>query len=353
MKRFLKIGAVAALAAAMFLTPQATTSAAEGVKFKGRSSIPVKHTLTNISGPLSFRYDFVFREKEGNPGVVTGINSPVSASANADATLTKQAMVDCSFNLTNLVFPKVGDYAFEIYEASSSDLVNYPLDTNRYEAYFHVYNVVDENNNPTGELRVTMDDWLYSVKDEAKVGMSANFSSEAGYSYVSLTNAVTGAASDTDKYFKYEVNFDGLAAGTKLDVVGQDAEIQTGNRATIPTVSEYTVSDEPLTVCLKHGQEVTIGHYDNGSKIANELPQGVTYTITKVDVEDGYTTKMDGEEIATVEKIVAASDNLTSAVNNREASVNTGAYVSVWPFVAVAVLSLSGLIIARKVTKSI
>jgi hypothetical protein len=164
---------------------------------------------------------------------------------------------------------------------------------------------------------------------------------------------VTGAASDTDKYFKYEVNFDGLAAGTKLDVVGQDAEIQTGNRATIPTVSEYTVSDEPLTVYLKHGQEVTIGHYDNGSKIANELPQGVTYTITKVDAEDGYTTKMDGEEIATVEKIVAASDNLTSAVNNREASVNTGAYVGVWPFVAVAVLSLSGLIVVRKVTKSI
>ena len=354
MKKIIKIGAVAALAAAVFLAPHAMTSAASGVRFTGRASIPVKHTVTNLSGKVNLQYKFTFTPKEGNPGEVTGINSPVTAAAiDYDATKSKTALVDCAFNLTGLTFPKVGDYVFEIAEVYSGDPVNFPIDSNRYEAYFHVYNVVDENNNPTGELRVTMDDWLYSVKDEAKVGMSANFSSEAGYSYVSLTNTVTGVASDTDKYFKYEVSFDGLATGTKLDVVGQDAEVATGNRASIPTVSEYTVSDEPLTVYLKHGQEVSIGRYDDSSKTASELPQGVTYTITKVDTEDGYTTKMDGEAVATVEKTVAASDNLTSAVNNREASVNTGAYVSVWPFVAVAVLSLSGLIIARKVTKSI
>lgn len=354
MKKIFKVGAVAALAAAIFLTPHAMTSAASGVRFTGRTSIPVKHTVTNLSGKVNLQYKFTFTPKEGNPGEVTGINSPVTAAAiDYDATKSKTALVDCAFNLTGLTFPKVGDYVFEIAEVYSGDPVNFPIDSNRYEAYFHVYNVVDGEGNPTGELRVEMDDWLYSVKDEAKVGLSANFSSESGYSYISLANAVTGAASDTDKYFKYQVSFDGLADGTKLDVVGQDAEIATGERATIPTVREYTVGDEPLVVYLKHGQEVTIGQYDDGTKSARELPQGVSYEIEKVDADDGYTTKMDGEAVASVEKTVAARDNLTSVTNNKEASVNTGAFVNVWPFVAVAVLSLSGVIIMRKVAKSI
>ncbi len=354
MKKIFKVGAAAALAAAVFLVPHATTSAASGVRFTGRSSIPVKHTVTNLSGKVNFQYRFTFTPKEGNPGEVTGINSPVTATAiDQDATKKKMASVDCAFNLTGLTFPKVGDYTFEIAEAASGDPIIFPVDTNRYEAYFHVYNVLDGNNNPTGELRVEMDNWLYSIKDEAKVGMSADFSSEAGYSYISLANAVTGAAAETDKYFKYQVSFDGLAEGTKLDVAGQDARIATGERATIPTVSEYTVGEEPLVVYLKHGQEVTIGRYDDGAKTASELPQGVNYAIEKIDADDGYTTKIDGEAVAVIEKTVAARDNLTNVTNNKDASVNTGAYISVWPFVAVAVLSVSGLVIMRKVSKSI
>ena len=62
---------------------------------------------------------------------------------------------------------------------------------------------------------------------------------------------------------------------------------------------------------------------------------------------------MDGEVAASVEKTVAARDNLTNVTNNKEASVNTGAFVNVWPFVAVAVLSLSGVVVMRKVAKSI
>ncbi|MBR5418909.1 hypothetical protein IK110_01525 [Candidatus Saccharibacteria bacterium] len=349
MKKIIKIGAVVAFAAAVFLMPQESTSAASGVRFTGRSSIPVKHTITNVSGPVSLQYKFAFKAKDDNPGEVTGINSPVTAAANTQALANKTAVVDCSFNLTGLTFPKVGDYAFEIYELSTNDPVNFPLDTKRYEAYFHVYNEVDENNSPTGGLRVVMDDYLYDVEAGGKVGMAANFSSEAGYSYISLSNTVTGMAAETDKYFKYKVDFDGIVDGTKISVAGQDANVAGGRLA---IVDEYTVGDGDLFVYLKHGQEITIGRYENGDVSANELPQGASYTITKVDTGDGYTTEIDGAAVTSTEKTVAAMDNRTVVTNNKEAVVGTGVYVNVLPFAAVAVLSLSGLVVARKFTKS-
>jgi len=350
MKKIIKIGAVAAFAAAVFLMPQASTSAATGVRFTGRSSIPVKHTITNVSGPLSLGYSFMFVPKEGNPAEVRGANSPVRASANTNASTNKTATVDCSISLTSLTFSKVGDYAFEIYETSTSDPVNFPLDPKHYEAYFHVYNAVDENNSPTGDLQVEMDDYLYDVEADGKVSVMANFSSEAGYSYISLSNAVTGRAAETDKYFKYKVDFEGVPEGAKISVTGQDAVAISGGRQA--TTSEYTVGEGDLYVYLKHGQEVSIGRYDNGGVTANELPQGATYTITKIDTADGYETTIDGEAVITIEKTVAAIDNNTVVTNNKEAAVSTGIYTNVLPFAAVAVLSLSGLVIARKFTKS-
>ena len=349
MKKIIKLGAVAALAAAVFLMPQTSTSAATGVRFTGRSSIPVKHTVTNVSGPVSLQYKFVFKAKDDNPAEVTGINSPVTAAANTQALANKTASVDCAFNLTGLTFPKVGDYGFEIYEISTNDPANFPLDLRRYEVYFHVYNEVDENNSPTGSLRVEMDNYLYDVEAGGKVDLAANFSSEAGYSYITLSNMVTGMAAETDKYFKYKVDFEGVADGAKINVAGQDANVSGGRLA---TVDEYTVGDGDLFVYLKHGQEITIGRYESDGVVANELPQGVSYTITKVDTSDGYTTEIDGAAVTSVEKTVAAMDNNTAVTNNKEAMVNTGISTSMLPFAAVAVLSLSGILVARKFLKS-
>lgn len=347
MRKIFKIGAVTAFAAAAFLMPQASTSAATGVRFTGRSSIPVKHTITNVSGSVSLQYKFAFKAKDDNPGEVTGINSPVTAAANTQALANKTAVVDCSFNLTGLTFPKVGDYAFDIYEISTSDSINFPLDPKHYEAYFHVYNEVDDNNSPTGALRVEMDDYLYDVEADGKVSVAANFSSEAGYSYITLSNAVTGKAADIDKYFKYKIDFEGITEGTKISVTGQDANVLGGRLA---TVNEYTVGDGELYVYLKHGQEVVIGRYENGNVAANELPQGTTYSISKVD-EDGYSATIDGVETNTITKQVVSENNKTNVSNNREASVNTGAFIDVLPFVAVAVFSFSGLIVTRRLMK--
>ena len=195
-----------------------------------------------------------------------------------------------------------------------------------------------------------MDNYLYDVDGGGKVSVAANFSSEAGYSYISLSNAVTGKAAETDKYFKYKVDFDGVADGAVINVIGQDTEVVSGGR--LATTSEYTVGEGDLYVYLKHGQEVSIGRYESDGVVANELPQGASYTITKVDTADGYETTIDGVATASTEKTVAAIDNNTIVTNNKEAAVSTGIYTNVLPFAAIAVLSLSGIVIARKFTRS-
>ena len=219
--------------------------------------------------------------------------------------------------------------------------------TNEYEIYFRVTNKLDENNNPTGELNIELMDYLWSKKADGKVGLGdAIFESSGNYTHIGLENKVTGDAADTDKYFKYEIGFDGVIPGSV-------------NGENIATVSEYTVSDDTLIIYLKHGQIVTIGERLTRGVTVNELPQGASYSITKLD-DDGYTTSIDNQTVSTVTKTVAKNDsedfeshNTTLVENNKESTVNTGAFVNVWPFAAIAVACLGGAFVARRVTKNI
>lgn len=326
----------------------------------GRKSIPITRRVTNIGGKINASFKFSFAEKEGNPAPVKGLQT--STSVNVIEGSPDQTGVwksDNSLYLGNMSFSKVGDYAFVLTEASTSDEENFPRDTNEYELYFRVTNKLDANNNPTGELNIELMDYLWSKKADGKVGLGdAIFESSGNYTHIGLENKVTGDAADTDKYFKYEIGFDGVIPGSVLTISGQDEEVDY-NGENIATVSEYTVSDDTLIIYLKHGQIVTIGERLTRGVTVNELPQGASYSITKLD-DDGYTTSIDNQTVSTVTKTVAKNDsedfeshNTTLVENNKESTVNTGAFVNVWPFAAIAVACLGGAFVARRVTKNI
>lgn len=326
----------------------------------GRKTIPITRRVTNIGGKINASFSFSLVEKEGNPAPVRGLQT--STSVNVVEGSPDQTGVWKSNNslyLGNMSFSKVGDYAFVLTEASTSDEENFPRDTNEYEIYFRVTNKLDENNNPTGDLNVELMDYLWSKKADSKVGLGdAIFESSGNYTHISLENRVTGDAADTDKYFKYEIGFDGVIAGSVLTVSGQDEEIDY-NGETIATVSEYIIGDNTLVVYLKHGQTVTVGERLTRGVTVNELPQGVSYSITKLD-DDGYTTSIDDQVVSTVTKTVAKNDsenfathNTTVVGNNKESTVNTGAFVSVWPFATIVAVCLGGAFIMRRIAKNI
>ncbi len=348
-----------AIAVAIFAFAS-SASAAGNVMYSsmpsGRKSIPITRRVTNIGGKINASFKFSLAEKEGNPARVRGLQTSTEVNViNGGPDQTGVWKSNNSLYLGNMSFSKVGDYAFVLTETYSSDEENFPRDTNEYEIYFRVTNKLDANNNPTGEFNIELMDYLWSKKADGKVGLDeAIFESVGNYTHISLENMVTGNAADMDKYFKYELSFDGVIDGTVLTVSGQDAQIDYDGEE-VSTASEYTFGDAPLTVYLKHGQTVSIGERVTRGVTVNELPQGTSYTITKLD-DDGYTTSLDEQEVSTVTKTVARNDsedfaahNTTVAGNNKEASVNTGIMLNVLPFIGLVAVSVGGLFAFRKI----
>ena len=228
----------------------------------------------------------------------------------------------------------------------------------KYDVYFQVTNVLDDNNEPTGELAVSLLDQMYSYKEDAKVSLNARFESSANYTYISLQNKVTGAGADSDKYFKYKVSFDGLPNDSQLTISGQDAEVEY-NGETIQTSDVQNASENDVYVYLKHGQSVTIGDYATRGATAREIPQGVSYTVEKIDSDDGYESTMDYSEVTAVTKSVApvgsdefSSKNITIAGNSKDATVNTGVFVASWPYLLAAGLGLAGFFVFRRLSRA-
>lgn len=355
------IGVFAALALAAFAAVS-KSSAVTGAKLPNDASItsiPLTHTIKNVSGHIEAGFKFTLRPKEGNPAVVGGENINNAARIITDVNPeTREAVADCSLNLSNLYFYKVGNYTFTLTETESIDQLNFPRDAeNKYDIYFQVTNKLDEDGKPTGELNVQLLDQMYSYKEDAKVSLNARFESSANYTYISLKNEVRGAGADSDKYFKYKINFDGLPEGSELTIAGQDAEVEY-NGETIQTVSTRNLSDGDVYVYLRHGQTATIGDYVSGNVTAHELPQGVSYTIEKVDSDDGYGVTLDNSNTTTVSKTVAAigsedfaTNNVTLAENSKDATVNTGVFVASWPYLVAAIFGLGGFVIFRRLSR--
>ena len=359
MKKIISIFVAALALAAFAAVPK--SSAANGASLPNSApvkSIPLIHTIKHVSGSINVRFRFSLTPSPDNPAAVGGATISNSAAISTKVNpATRQAVADCSLALQGIIFPKVGNYTFTIAEYESSDELNFPHDSeNKYDVYFQVTNVLDDNGEPTGELTVRLLDQMYSHKEDAKVSLSANFESSANYTYISLQNKVSGSGADSDKYFKYKVSLIGLADDTVLTIDGQDGSVEY-NGETILTENSHNISDGDIYVYLKHGQTATIGDYVSGEVAARELPQGVSYTIERLDDNDGYGVTMDSSEVTSDSKIAAGIDteafangNFTIASNNKDATVNTGVFAASWPYLLAAGLGLVGFFVFRRLS---
>lgn len=323
------------------------------------ASVQILRRVTNVGGRVCTSFDYDIEPSVDNPAEVR--NAPQSATVEMDVIPDKNMVAwgNTFLDFSNAEFTKVGDYSFTVREKAVADAVNFNKSNDAFDIYFQVTNELDGSGKPTGVLNVEMMDFLYSHKLDEKVSSRiADFEASANYSYIEITNEVKGAAADADKYFAYLVKFNDIGADSNVTITGQDETIELDGVTFSPRTRWYGGASFDLIVYLKHGQTATIGKYSNGVVEANELRQGLEYTIERLYDDDGYSTEIDGTAGGSTQKVAAAENsddfddmNITRVINERNATVKTGVFAMTWPFLLIMAFGVGGFILFRRIAR--
>ncbi|MBR6097696.1 hypothetical protein IKP94_03020 [Candidatus Saccharibacteria bacterium] len=319
-------------------------SAATETGLSGNTKIPIAREVHGVSNPVTATFCYRLVPDENNPAEILGLPYYNFSMYDAVPDEHHSALVEKYLNLSSLRFTKVGDYIIHVREDYSDDPVNYPIDDfSEYKILISVRNQVTDTA-PTGELVATLVDQVVDVRGDKVGGMT--FSSGANRVSISLTKQLSGNAANTDEYFKFLVNFNNAKAGDVFTISGQDETVTyDGNVIVAPT--RFVVGEENY-VYLKGGQTIEIG---KDSESNNELPIGLTYTITEVAAED-YNTYIDDSKIEgkvsaskTTTDLSSTTDdpslqNATIFENVKNAAVMTGVSSIILPLIGLMLIGL-------------
>ena len=175
-----------------------------------------------------------------------------------------------------------------------------------------VVTVVNDNN---GKLRIA------AVHTESTgEAKSDNFPNTYKAGELDVSKTVTGNLGDKNKYFEFKVTLTGEEGKTYRDSYAVTGGSNTENPSTIKI-------GEETTFLLKHGETI---HIEN-------LPYGVTYTVTETAAE-GYTTEKTGD---TGE--INAADQAAKFTNTKEGSIDTGVVLNNMPYILVLAVLAAGV----------
>lgn len=323
----------------VFAAPNNVTIATGG-------TIQIKREVKEVTNPVTATFTYKV-EEASNPGTAA-TNLPANftitfnnVAPNASHVATQTTTLDMSA----VKFNKLGDYKFKITEISSSDETEYPKDTKVYYIYVSVRNILDAANEPTDTYEATLA--AQGKLNDTGAKRDVVFDSTAIYTYLELSNKLTGNMADIDEYFAYNITIPGKT-GAKYKVTGDHST----NGTSDVTTSECNAG-VACTIYLKHGQSVQIGV--NGTK--NQIPVGVKYNITETGAAT-YETYIDGSTTNTKvmpEKTSVATNattfntaNKTAYVNHKEENPLTGVFLNILPFVILLTLGFVGVYYIRK-----
>lgn len=175
-----------------------------------------------------------------------------------------------------------------------------------------VVTVVNDNN---GKLRIA------AVHTESTgETKSDNFPNTYKAGELDVSKTVIGNLGDKNKYFEFKVTLTGENGKTYRDSYAVTGGSNTANPSTIKI-------GEETTFLLKHGETI---HIEN-------LPYGVTYTVTETAAE-GYTTEKTGD---TGE--INAADQAAEFTNNKAGSIDTGVVLNNMPYILVLAVLAAGV----------
>ncbi len=318
--------------------------------------ITLRRTVTNVTNPVTNTFGYsITNTSAPTGGTVSGVPSSASiAFSNATPTSgSVQATTTVNFSAAN--YSKVGDYEFTITENSSSDLANYPIDTinNSYKAIVQVRYYVNQSTNVPDNSRYTA---VVIIENNGGTKVTeATWTSGSSYTYIQATATTTGNMAETSECFAYEISIpnSGITAGGTYAIDINPANGCSGSASSV-------AAGTPATVYLKEGDTVRVG-YNGGSY---QLPVGASYTITDINGNDGYTTKMGGTIQDNISKTAAAADdntcgdangcfsqdNTITLENNKNTDPLTGIITNFWFYVMLLIAGLFGFffIIGRR-----
>lgn len=269
--------------------------AAGTVTWSGPSSITIRETINNVSGPLVATREFDLINEDDLTVPVTTTMNYTSSDTPTNYQITKTA----TLNLSNISFTKPGDYHYyigtlDLKNANNQSLENYftltdDYVTALYKVTVQIQNVVDASGTPTGNFTAAMilnkcrstRSITCTKVSESGGTLTANYEYEtnsASFGSIAITKMVTGIGADTNKYFPVTitVNNDPAStyplgtAGWSYPVLiveeGQDGEFTdvtneaiTYNGQTRTQPTSITVGTS-TTVYLKHYQAAMIGY---------------------------------------------------------------------------------------------
>jgi hypothetical protein len=182
-------------------------------------------------------------------------------------------------------------------------------------------------------------------KLDAADGNKDNVHNEYEFGKVTVTKTVSGNMANTDKPWIFKAEFTPASGETvrgTVDITGTGVYL--GALATEPTGTENSVSnstevtrtiapnwDTKQTVyfTLKHGQNMI---FDN-------IPEGVTYTVTEVEESAyGYTTTKSND----TGTMTAAGDVTAAFTNTKNQTPDTGIALDAVPYVMIMAITLMG-----------
>lgn len=174
--------------------------------------------------------------------------------------------------------------------------------------------VVTVINGEGGKLRIA------AVHVESEGDKSDTFPNTYSAGSLKVTKTVEGNLGDKDKYFEFKVKLTGETGKTYADSFA----VSGGSNKANPTSIKL---GEETTFLLKHGETI---HIEN-------LPYGVTYTVTET-AADGYTTKKVGDD-----GTINAAEQTAAFTNTKNGSIDTGVVLNNMPYILVLAVLAAGV----------
>ena len=177
------------------------------------------------------------------------------------------------------------------------------------------------NDEKTGNLRVA------AVHTESVGGeKSDTFANTYSAGTLKVTKTVTGNLGDKSQYFEFKVTLTGEEGKTYANSYAVRGGSNAGNPSSIEIGKE-------ATFYLKHGDTLSI----------ENLPYGVSYTVTEIEAE-GYTPTMEGNSGS-----IDAPEQTAAFTNDRTTTVDTGITTDSLPYVLLlGIVVLAGAVLFVK-----
>lgn len=347
MRKALFAGAAALALSVSSMLPATNVFAAGDISFTN-SEVTISRSISSGSNSVINTFGYEITPASGT-ATVEGMPTSAQIVFDGDEEAVDGKVSSSSkISVGNAEFKTVGDYYYTVAETSSTFADTYPISNKTYQIVVSVRNVLGDSNVPTGDFTATVV-LLESngAKHDGGDSFELAWEGSTDFTYIQADAQTIGNLGDQTYCFEYTI-----------DIPASD-RVKAGNTYTISTSSTCTGSDTTLvagqlaTVYLRHNDNVKIGQQGSNT---NELPIGASYTITKVDSNDGYTTTIDTVETREKQKTAVSTantseynvNNVTHIVNERNGDPVTGIMTNIWTYVVLLAAGVVGIFFASK-----